>query len=495
MEVVLIFLIIIVPSIIPVAIVFVSPKKVRIPEIELNIRKKQRFERVRWIFNEQPPASGCPVIFLRGAVLKDKATRKNLLQLMFINAGTQTIKSAYAAIDFIDDAGDRIASGSAIQAEYLDINCASGDTFGQKQLLDLGEIGATHIVITYSKIVFADGTVWRAGTDAQTSSPVPVTLLKNTLPPELQSEVSEETICKPETLDNGLWRCTCGCLVRNIDGDTCPNCQQTLEQARESASVSVLEKRKRERIAEQKQKALDEQDTKKETASYIKQFFCSIITAWAGLFSISGVILNPIFNSRELNLSEATEIFLIIVLMCICYTSVLSTAFLARKARNGDIIRDSKPSKIVTVQKTLALVLCLFNCVTVFIFCIKNLLNFWREPELESIGLLLLFIITFILACFLFRIQVPHIYNRLMKYKRIIALAICGIFILNSVVFIAQIPGHIHVGWFGNVSIDSEIVLPCAISIVLAVVSALYCCRPSIVKGWLEKLKSRKREK
>ena len=79
MEVVLIFLIIIVPSIIPVAIVFVSPKKVRIPEIELNIRKKQRFERVRWIFNEQPPASGCPVIFLRGAVLKDKATRKNLL--------------------------------------------------------------------------------------------------------------------------------------------------------------------------------------------------------------------------------------------------------------------------------------------------------------------------------------------------------------------------------------------------------------------------------
>ena len=97
-----------------------------------SIRKKQWFERIIWIFNEQFPANDCPVMFLRGAVLKDKTTGKNLLQLKFINSGTQTIKSAYAAIDFIDDAGDIKANGTTIQAEYLDVNCASGGYFRSK---------------------------------------------------------------------------------------------------------------------------------------------------------------------------------------------------------------------------------------------------------------------------------------------------------------------------------------------------------------------------
>ena len=105
---------------------YTGPQKVGIPGIELNIRKKERFERIRWIFNEQFPANDCPVMFLLGAVLKDKTTGKNLLQLKFINAGTKSIKSPYGIIDFIDDAGDIMESGKTIQVEYLDINCASG---------------------------------------------------------------------------------------------------------------------------------------------------------------------------------------------------------------------------------------------------------------------------------------------------------------------------------------------------------------------------------
>ena len=120
------------PLIISLIIAFTGPKKAGIPGIELNIRKKQWFERIIWIFNEQIPANDCPVMFLRGAVLKDKTTGKNLLQLKFINSGTQTIKSAYAAIDFIDDAGDIKANGTTIQAEYLDVNCASGGYFRSK---------------------------------------------------------------------------------------------------------------------------------------------------------------------------------------------------------------------------------------------------------------------------------------------------------------------------------------------------------------------------
>ncbi len=68
------------PLIVSFIIAFSGQKKADIPGIELNVRKKQRFERIRWIFNEQFPANDCPVTFLRGAVLKDKTTGKNLLQ-------------------------------------------------------------------------------------------------------------------------------------------------------------------------------------------------------------------------------------------------------------------------------------------------------------------------------------------------------------------------------------------------------------------------------
>lgn len=266
------------PLLVSLLIAFAGVKKANLPGIELNKYKRERFERVRWIFNEQIPSADCPVMFLRGAVLKDKLTGKNMLQLKFINMGTQTVRSAYAAIHFFDDAGDVIAKDSTIQAEYLDINCASKDFFGQKQLLELGEIGASHIAVVYSKVVFADGTVWRAQADPQEAKPVTATLLKNILPPELQGELGEREICKPETLENGLWRCTCGCLVRTADGDSCPNCRQTLVQAQEAASIRSLERRKQQNIA--KQKPLDKKLTKKQVRS---QFVFAAIALYVGL--------------------------------------------------------------------------------------------------------------------------------------------------------------------------------------------------------------------
>lgn len=106
--------------------------------------------------------------------------------------------------------------------------------------------------------------------------------MKNVLLPELQNEVSEETLCKPKILGGGLWRCTCGCLVRTAGGDACPNCQQTFGQAQESASVSVLGKRKQQRIAEQEQAALDEQVAKKQAKNYTAQFVLSVIALYLG---------------------------------------------------------------------------------------------------------------------------------------------------------------------------------------------------------------------
>lgn len=494
--------IIISPLIISFIIAFSGPQKASIPGIELNIRKKQRFERVRWIFNEQFPANDCPVMFLRGAVLKDKTTGKNLLQLKFINAGTQTIKSAYAAIDFIDDAGDIIANGTTIQAEYLDVNCASGDTFGQKQLLDLGDIGALHIVITYSKVVFTDGTVWRVGTDSQASRPIPVILLKNVLPSELQNEVSEETLCKPKILGGGLWRCTCGCLVRTADGNACPNCQQTFGQAQESASVSVLEKRKQQRIAEQEQAALDEQVAKKQSKNYAAQFVLSVIALYLGTVISSAFVSEMVADKMEIHIGILQNIIGVLYFGiyigggCI---SLIATAYLVRMRRkDGKIREDTSSGKVIKIQGITALLPGVF-------YGFICLIAAWKmvTQTFETVGLftsVLILSIICLIPNFLYWLQLPYIREGLKreKVKRIrerIALVVCGIAVLFATVCIAHVPSCMHFYMGGGFSFDSYIVLPCIISVIVAAVSIIYCRRLPIVKDWLAKRKSGTREK
>lgn len=235
----------------------------------------------------------------------------------------------------------------------------AGDTFGQKQLLDLGDIGAIHIVITYNKVVFTDGTVWRAGTDSQVPRPIPVTLLKSVLPPELQNEVSEETLCKPETLGGGLWRCTCGCLVRTADGDTCPNCQQTFEQAQETASVIVLEKRNRERIAEQEQAALDEQVAKKQTKNYVAQFVLSVIALYLGTVISFAFVSEMVADKMEIHIGILQNIILVLYFGIYIWggcISLIATTYLVRMRRkDGKIREDTSSRKVIKIQGITAL--------------------------------------------------------------------------------------------------------------------------------------------
>lgn len=218
---------------------FTRSKKIKVKEIEIKRYDRQRYERVRWIFNEQYPVDDCPVMFLRGAVLKDMATDKDVLQLKFTNMGKKAIRSVYIAIDFMNDAGDMAADGSTIQIGYLDMNCGGGDYFGSKQLITLGGIEVFHIIITYRKVVFTDGTVWETDTGKQAVKTAGITLLKNSLPVALQDKVSEIIFCKPEILDDRLWRCACGCLAGGKGGNFCPNCHRTFAQAQEAASIGA----------------------------------------------------------------------------------------------------------------------------------------------------------------------------------------------------------------------------------------------------------------
>lgn len=480
-------------------IAFIGSRKLKIQDIELSVHKKQRFERIRLVFNEHIQSNKNPVMFLRGAVLKDRRTGKNLLQLKFINTSPKEIKSVYTVVNFIDDAGDIIANNTTIQAEYLDINCASKDSFGQKQLLELGDIGAIHLDITYNKVVFVDGTVWRAEQVTESQKPAKVTFLKSMLPPELQDGISEESICKPEVLTDGLWRCTCGCLVRNIDGDSCLNCQQTFEQAQEAVSISVLEKRKQTRIAEQEQKALDEKVSKKQSKEYIKQLVFIILTilCWPNSLFIYAPAM--IFKGHADNF-----LTLLVVVVCVmaCCVSLIATAILVHKVRKGGPIKDvSSVRKTVRIQGISALIPCV-TCMICLIATVLNVLYLLTHThpsdwsyDIGSYLPLLLFSTICTIPNFAYCMQLPFARNWLSKHKKskeITALIICGIAVLVAIGCIAHIPSCMHFYMGGGFEFDSYIVLPCVISVLVAAVLIIYCSRLSMVKGWLAKRKSKK---
>jgi len=404
--------------IIALIIAFTGSKKLKIQDIELNIHKRKRFERVRWIFNEQIPSGQVPVMFLRGAVLKDGRTGKNLLQLKFVNTGDKEIKSVYATVSLIDDAGDVVENGAPIQAEYLDINCKGHDAFGQKRLLELGGMGATHIRVAINKAVFADGTVWRTEQEAEPLKFAKVTFLKNVLPPELQSVVSEDTICKPETLSDGLWRCTCGCLVV---GDSCLNCQRTFAQAQEETSIDQLEQRRQKKFEEQEQQELDKAIAEKEFNNYTKQLIF-------GFLALSGsyLFVVPLLISEE---SNGFLNFLGLSLMCVNVTSLIATALLMRKIKREGTKKDAEPvRKIAKIQGQTALASCLiiFLIACLIYFCIiistaKEIpysTSYLIFEILGSIGSCSLLLGLGFVANYVYCRQLPFAKNWLTKHKR-----------------------------------------------------------------------------
>ena len=172
--------------------------------------------------------------------------------------------------------------------------------------------------------------------------------------------------------------------------------------------------------------------------------------------------------------------------------SLIATALLVQRARkDGGIKEPQSARKLVKIQGITALApMCL-----ILILNIISLIHF----SLESI-FLIPYSILLLLPNYLYCYQLPYIRERLKRskakrVKEIIALIVCGIAVVFAILCIAHIPSCMHFYMGGGFSFDSYIVLPCIISVIVAAVSILYCRRLPIVKNWLAKRKSRKREK
>lgn len=167
-------------------------------------------------------AAGAPVLIAAGALLKDTQTGKVLAQLKFKTVSARTIRAVKVRIDAFDISGKQI-EGVAEQ-QYLDLNAARGQEFGQKQPVMLPDAVTRSFRATCTEIVFADGDVWTGNSDWQD---LPQGCkLEDVFGRELAAQYvrgHNKAVAEPvECAD--LWRCACGEWNR-ADEEKCNACR------------------------------------------------------------------------------------------------------------------------------------------------------------------------------------------------------------------------------------------------------------------------------
>ena len=108
---------------------------------------------------------GAPVVIAAGALLKDNQTGKTLAQIKFKSISEKQIKAVKISVSAFDVAGKELEGVAEYQ--YLDLTATRNSEFGQKQAVLLPDAVTRSFEAKCTDVVFGDGTVWNAATNAK----------------------------------------------------------------------------------------------------------------------------------------------------------------------------------------------------------------------------------------------------------------------------------------------------------------------------------------
>ena len=196
-------------------------KKVRI-NVE-GEKGMERYERIVTIIPEQMQLF-CPIIFEKGALLRDNKLDTNVLQLQFKNIGEQKIKAIYVNIQCFDVERKAIEQ---IEKIYLDLEVSYGDVFGDRVPIKLENDTSRYFVVWIEKIIFLDESVseYKACFEhvIESESLDRLTELKNQFIREVKNENSA-TNCMVRPMEGkSVWQCTCG-AINFKENEKCGGC-------------------------------------------------------------------------------------------------------------------------------------------------------------------------------------------------------------------------------------------------------------------------------
>ena len=114
-------------------------------------------------------SAGTPVILSAGVILKDNNTNRILAQPKFKNISRKKIKALKICLNLGDSVGRQI--DETVSYEYLDLDVARDQEFGQKQAIYLPSYTARSFRVVLREVAFEDNSVWTGENDV--SKPLP----------------------------------------------------------------------------------------------------------------------------------------------------------------------------------------------------------------------------------------------------------------------------------------------------------------------------------
>lgn len=188
---------------------------------------------------ENQYALGAPLLIVAGALLKDNQKQKTLAQLKFRNLSNKKISAVKIVIDAFDISG-KVLEG-VVEYQYLDLNIARGNAFGQKQAVALPNAVTRSFTAKCTEVVFSDGTAWKAAEDARWNAlPAQETIEKRLGRLSAQYRRDTSTLAKYALLEcDDLWLCTCGAInhKEEIECYCCNSRKMKLQEAMESEGL------------------------------------------------------------------------------------------------------------------------------------------------------------------------------------------------------------------------------------------------------------------
>lgn len=222
----------------------------------------ERYEILKRTYREEY-LKDCPLLLINSGLTYDREKNEVLAQFKFQNLGHKIIKAVYVKI-FCSGPGNEPLENAA-QFIYLDLSVQSLAIFGGDIPISLPNNRTRNVLLTCTKVVFVDETVW-CNEENKNYNPLPPKqplqrCLSEELYEELLNELSEErVVCQdvyfPCELEN-IRFCPCGTYYLKED-TVCPCCQKEYEWWIEIILKEKLEKNLEIR-REKEQKAQEEQ--------------------------------------------------------------------------------------------------------------------------------------------------------------------------------------------------------------------------------------------
>ena len=231
----------------------------------------ERYTRL-FSLSENLYTTGAPVVIAAGALLKDNQTGKTLAQIKFKSISEKQIKAVKISVSAFDVAGKELEGVAEYQ--YLDLTATRNSEFGQKQAVPLPDAVTRSFEVKCTDVVFGDGTVWNALTNAKWL-PLPtqasITSQLGDLAAQYQRDTSPKSKFIPLEYED-LWRCSCGEINRNGEY-MCHSCRNQKEQMLAALDIDALQQRKLdyEQAQVEQERASAEAAAKKAAADKVKR--------------------------------------------------------------------------------------------------------------------------------------------------------------------------------------------------------------------------------